>query len=142
MILRMNSIRFIFRLINTSWPPHLISYVYEHGWNLVFELVIPVGMVFVAPVGSPLGYSINILIGLELGNSFGTLVRIFGWSFTWHTSWFGIGTVEVYLLGFSLGLLLGSPLESPNHGSDIPVMLLGTSLGLLFGSEAIRCLFF
>ena len=85
----MNSIIFIFRLTNTSWLPHLISYVYEHGWNLVFELVIPVGMVFVAPVGSPLGYSINIFIGLVLGNSFGTLGRIFGSSFTWRTSWLG-----------------------------------------------------
>ena len=89
MILRMNSIIFIFVLTNTSWIPHLISYVYEHGWNLGFELVIPVSMVLVAPFGSPLGYSINIFIGLVLGNSFGTLGRIFGSSFTWRTSWLG-----------------------------------------------------
>ena len=39
-----------------------------------------------------------------------------------------------------MGIPLGYPLESSNHGSDLPIMLLGASLGLWFGSEAVICL--
>ena len=43
-----------------------------------------------------------------------------------------IGTGGLYLVGLSLVLTLGSPLEYPNTGADIPGMLLGAPLGLWF----------
>ena len=45
---------------------------YEICRYLFFELGVSVGMVMGASIGSPLIYSIIMLIGLELGNSFGT----------------------------------------------------------------------
>ena len=57
------------------------------GWDLVFELGFSVDMMMVVPIGSPLGYSINMLLGLALVNYFGT--------------W------EVSLVGVSLGALDG-----------------------------------
>ena len=50
-----------------------------------------------------------------------------------------IGTGEVSLVGLSLVLPLGYPLESTNTGVDMPGTLMGASLGLWFGSEAVRC---
>ena len=44
----------------------------EIVWALGFELGSSVDMVLLAPVGSPLGYSINMLLGLALENYFGT----------------------------------------------------------------------
>ena len=44
----------------------------ELGWALVIELVLPVGIVMVTPVASPLEDLIRILLGLKLGNSFVT----------------------------------------------------------------------
>ena len=52
-----------------------------------FELVFSVDMVLLSPVGSPLGYSINMLLDFALVNYFST--------------W------EVYLVGVSLGALDG-----------------------------------
>ena len=40
-----------------------------------------------------------------------------------------IGTWEGYLVGLSLVIQLGSPLDSPNPGSDLPGMLLGAPPG-------------
>ena len=51
-----------------------------------------------------------------------------------------IVTGEVSLVGLSRVLLLGSPLESPNTGSELPGQLLCAPLGLWFGSEASRCI--
>ena len=39
---------------------------------LGFEIGLSVGVVMVAPVGSPIGYSINMLLGLSLVNYFDT----------------------------------------------------------------------
>ena len=50
-----------------------------------------------------------------------------------------IGTVEVSLVGLSLGLPHGYPLESTNTGVDMHGTLMGASLGLRLGYEAIRC---
>ena len=46
-----------------------------------------------------------------------------------------IVTEEVYLVGLSLGLQLGYPLEYTNTGADLPGTLLVAPLGLWFGSE-------
>ena len=88
-------------------------------------------MVLVAPFGYPLGYSINIFLGLVLSNSFGT----------WEVSLVGvlIGTlsdfiiddVEGYLVGLSLGISLGYPLEYINPGSDLPGTLMVAPLGFV-----------
>ena len=97
-------------------------------------------MVMVAPVGYPLGYSINMLLGLVLFNSFdtwegylvrvslGTLARLI------------IVTREGSLVVLSLLISIGFPLESPNPGDELPGTLLGAPIGLWFGSEAVRCL--
>ena len=77
-----------------------------------------------SPVGYTLGYSINMLLGLALENSF--------------RSWEGylvvvslvpldglvIGTGEGYLAGLSLRLPLGYPLDSPNPVLELPGMIL------------------
>ena len=48
-----------------------------------------------------------------------------------------IDTVEGYLVVLSLGLPLGSPLDSPNTGAQLPVMVMGALLGLWFGSDVL-----
>ena len=76
-------------------------------------------MVLKSPVGYPLGYSINMLILLALVNSFGTWeVYLFGVSLD-TLSGLIIGTGEGSLVGLSMGLPLGSPLESQNPGDEI-----------------------
>ena len=97
-------------------------------------------MVLGSPVVCTLLYYINIFLGLALCNSFGiregylvgisigTLVGLM------------IGNGEVSLVGLSLGLTLGSPLDSPNPGAELPGTLMGVPLGFWFGSEALRCL--
>ena len=114
MILRMNSIILLLRLACDSWIPCLRKSGSEIRWYLVFELGLSVGMVMRANVGSPLGYSINMLLGLALGNLFGTwegyLVGVSLDTLAGLIIWPGEG----YLMGLSLGLLLGYPIESPN----------------------------
>ena len=103
------------------------KYWSEIGWDLGFELGLPVVMVLVTPFWSPLGYPINLLLGLAIDNSFipwgGYLVGV------------SLGTMndlvvftgEGFLVGLSLVLPLGSPLDSTNTGlTDI---ILGVSLG-------------
>ena len=51
-----------------------------------------------------------------------------------------IVTVEGSLVVLSLLLPLVYPLESPNHGAELPGILLGAPLGLWFFSEAVRCI--
>ena len=72
---------------------------------------------------------------LVLGNSFGTcegsmvgfsLGRIYGLI---------ISTIGEYLVVLSLGLPLGSPLESSNPGSELSDTLMGAPLGLWFGGH-------
>ena len=64
-------------------------------------------MVLGAPVGYPLGYYINMLLGLELCNFFGiwevSLVVVSPGTLVGLT----IGTGEGYLVGLSLGIPLG-----------------------------------
>ena len=48
-----------------------------------------------------------------------------------------IGTVEGSLVVLSLGIPLGSPLESTNPGADMPGTLLGAPLGLWCVSEMV-----
>ena len=50
-----------------------------------------------------------------------------------------IGTGEEALVGSSLVLLLGYPLEYPNIRAELPVIMMGASLGLWFCYEAVRC---
>ena len=99
-------------------------------------------MVLGAPVGYPLWYSINMLLGLELCYYFGawegyfvevSLVTLYGLM---------IGTLEGSLVGISLGIPLGYPLKYPNPGAELPGMLLSAPIGLWFSSEAVRCLCF
>ena len=82
-----------------------------------------------------------MLIGLKLGNSFGTwggylvgvsLVTLRGLT---------IGTGEGYLVGLSLGLTIGPLLESTNPVSMLYLTLLGEPIGLWFGYGAViyRC---
>ena len=48
-----------------------------------------------------------------------------------------IGTGEVSLVGLSLGLTLGYPLESPNTRAEFPDMLMGAPIGLWFVSDVV-----
>ena len=97
-------------------------------------------MVLGAPVGSLFSYSINMLLGLELGNYFGkwegylvgvSLVTLVGLM---------IGTREGCFAGLILGVSLGSPLESKKSGSELPATILGAPLGLWFVYEVVSCL--
>ena len=85
MIRRMNIIRYLCRLTCASWIPCLRKSGCEIGWALVFEIRFSVDMVLVAPVGSPLGYSIIMLIVLALDNYFGT----------WEGYLFGVSLVTL-----------------------------------------------
>ena len=66
MIWMMKIIRYIFRLTCDFWFLHLKTSGSELVWALVFELVFSEDMVLGAPVVSPLGYSINVLLILSL----------------------------------------------------------------------------
>ena len=109
------------------------TYEYEIGLSFV--------MVLGALVVYTLKDSISMLLGLTLGNSFGTcegyLVRVS--LITMYV--FIIITGEGYFLGLSMGLPLGYQLESPDPVAELSVTLLGAHIGLWFGSEAARCLF-
>ena len=85
MILRMKTIIYICRFTCASWLPHLRTSGSELGWYLVLEIVFSVDMVLGAPVGYPLGFSINMFLGLALENSFGPWEGYFGYSLTWQT---------------------------------------------------------
>ena len=50
-----------------------------------------------------------------------------------------IGTVERCLVGLSLGIPLGYPLEYLNLGYFLSVTLMGAPLWLLFISDSVRC---
>ena len=50
---------------------------------------------------------------------------------------FMIGTGEVYFVGLSLVLSLGSPLDSLNPRSDMSGKLMGSPLGFCFGSGVV-----
>ena len=94
---------------------------------MVFEIGFSVDMMVGALVGSPLGYSINMLLVLALFNYFGT----------WEGYLVGvslgtlyvlmIGIVEGFLVCLSLKIPLGSPLNSPNP--ELTVIILGIYLG-------------
>ena len=100
---------YICRLTCASWLPSLRVSRSELGWDIGSELGFSVGMVLGSPIGYPLGHSINMLLVLELGNSF----------FTWGLSLVGfslgtlavlvVGTREGYLFVLSLVLPLGPP---------------------------------
>ena len=114
------------------------AYRSDFVWGLLFELVFLVDMMMVAPIGYPLEDSISILLGLALGNYFDAWEGYFvGFSLV-SLAELVIGDVEVYLVGLSLVLPLGSPLESPNPGADFTGMLIGELLGLWFGYEVCR----
>ena len=53
-----------------------------------------------------------------------------------------IGIGEGFSVGLSLVLSLVSPLEPPNHGSELPSTLMGAPRGLRFVSEVIRYWYF
>ena len=97
-------------------------------------------MVLIEPVGSPLGYYINMLLGLVLFNSFGTWEEYLVGFIIGRLAGLMIGTGGRYLVGLSVGIPLGSPLESPNPDDEMPDTLLGTPLGSWFGSEVDMCL--
>ena len=63
MILRITMNRFLCRITCTSWIPRLRTSGSDIGWDMGFELILLVGMVRVAPIGSPLVYSITMLLG-------------------------------------------------------------------------------
>ena len=103
------------------------------------KLGLSVGTVMGAHVGYPLGYSINMFLGLALGNLFvtreGSLVGVS----LGILVGFMIGTVEGSLVGLSLGITLRSLPIYPNPGANLHVTILGAPLGLWYGSEAVRC---
>ena len=51
-----------------------------------------------------------------------------------------IGTGEEYLVGLSLGLTIGPPIEYPDPGAELHGTLMVLPLGLCFCFEAVRCL--
>ena len=138
----MNIIRFLCRLNCASWLPCLRSYVSELGCDIGFELGLSDVMVMGAPAGYLLVYSINMFLGLKLGNYFGTREGYLVGVSLVTLNGLMIVTGEGSLFGLPLGLPIVSPIESPNNGSDLTGTLLGAPLGLRFGSEAVRCLCF
>ena len=134
----MKSIKYICRLSRDSWLPRLRTYGSELDWALGFDLGLLVNMVLVAPVGSPLGYSINMLLGLALCNYFGTREGYLVVIPLVPMSGLMLGTGEGPYFGLSLGITLGSPLESPDSGAELTGMLLDAPLGLWFVSEVVR----
>ena len=76
-----------------------------------------------------------MLLGLEIGTSFGSLVVSFVGVSIGTLIGFMIGSGGVSLVGLSPGIQIGSPLESPNPGAVLPGTMLGAPLGLWFGSE-------
>ena len=67
----MKSIGYLCRLTSDSWPPHMRTSEYEFVCDMVFELGFSVEMVLGAPVGSPLGYSMIMMLGSEIDCYFG-----------------------------------------------------------------------
>ena len=112
----MKSIRYLFILACTFWILHLRASGYDICWAQVFKIGSPVSMLLVSPTGYPLGYSIHMLLGLSLEFFFGTLeVSLVGVSLG-PLSGFMVGTGEIYLVGLSLGLPLVYPLDSTDTG--------------------------
>ena len=72
-------------------------------------------MMLGAPVRSPFGFFINVFLGLELCNSFGTWGGYFS-GFSLSTVGLVIDTVKGCLVGLLLLIPLVYPLESPNIG--------------------------
>ena len=103
------------------------------------ELGLSVGMVLVVPVGYPLGYSINMLLGLSLVNYFGTYEGYLFRSLLCTLAGLILDTVERYLVGLSLRITIGYPLEYLNLGYFLSVTLMGVPLWLWFVSESVRC---
>ena len=58
------NIEYLFRLTCASCIPRLRTSWSELSWALVYEHGFLVGMVMVEPVGYPLRYSSNMLLGL------------------------------------------------------------------------------
>ena len=81
-----------------------------------------------------------MFLGLALGNSFGTWEGNFAVVSLGPLAGLMIVTGEVSLVGLSLTLPLGTPLESTNPGSELSDTLLGAPLGLRFLSDAVRCM--
>ena len=110
MIWRIKSIIYIYILTCASFLPFLGASGYDLWRALGFEPVLTVGMLMGAHVGYPLGYSIKILVGLALVNSFGTWELYLVVIPLSTLDGLMIGAVELSLVGLSLGLPLGSPL--------------------------------
>ena len=83
----MKRIRYISRLTCASFLTRLRKSGSDTAWVMGFNLGFSVDTVMGAPIGSPLGYYINMLLGLELCNYFVTR--------------------EGYLVGVSLGTIYG-----------------------------------
>ena len=86
MIWKINSIIFICILFCASWVPCLRSSGSEIVWSLGFELVLPVGRVMGAPFYLHFGIQSTCWLAWCL-KFLWHMVRIFCWSFTWHTGW-------------------------------------------------------
>ena len=82
----MKSVRYIYRLTCASWLPLLRTSGFEIGWYLGFEPIFAVVIVMGALFISPIGYYINMLLGLEIDNYFGT----------WEISSVGFSLVALY----------------------------------------------
>ena len=81
-----------------------------------------------------------MLLGLALMNFFGIWERyLVGFSLG-PLADLMLSTSKGSLVGLSLLITIGYPLESLNTGAYLPETLLGTPLALKFGSEAARCL--
>ena len=115
---RIETIRYLYRLTCASWIPCLgnLGLILDGIWALNIDLF--VNMVMVAHVGYPLGFYINMLIGLSLCNFF----------VTWEVSlvWFSLGSsLELKNPRVELGSMIGS----------LNVMTLGTCLGKFSGYQ-------
>ena len=82
----MKSVRYIYRLTCASWLPLLRTSGFEIGWDLGFEPIFTVVIVMGALFISPLGYYINMLLGLEIDNYF----------CSWEISSVGFSLVALY----------------------------------------------
>ena len=82
----------------------------ELVWDLVFEIEFSSGMVKVVLVVFPLGYTIIILLGLVLNNSFGTWEGSLVVVSLGTLSGLIIDTGEGFFVRLSLGLPIGYPL--------------------------------
>ena len=111
----------------------------ELGWVMGFELGLSVGVVMVDLLDLHLDIQLTCCLACHLSITLTHRKHIWLDLQVCTLAGLIIGTVERYLVGLSLGISLGYPLEYLNLGYFLSVTLMGAPLWLWFVSEAERC---